>query len=221
MPFSRRSDSCPSLQLGIPLLAALLLAPMAARAGDDDDRGRIAARELVESVHDDARTRAKVFYGDRESRDLVHDRGHRLRYDRVGNFEDPDKARRLVAEELLSGIEQRLNEGRWIPFRNKDRETSGPQVLFGLEDPTPGPPVVVGDSWRSRFRVSLVRGLEYRQEFETGERNRKLEMRVFGPVVPGGPGLGLQLRGHALDRRFRLNAYGGANEAGLSVDLEF
>jgi hypothetical protein len=46
-------------------------------------------------------------------------------------------------------------------------------------------------------------------------------MRVYGPVVPGGPGLGLQLKGHVLDRRFRLNAYGGTNEAGLTVDLQF
>jgi hypothetical protein len=218
MPFSRRSIPFGTLQLGAPLLAAFLLAPVGARAGNDDRDGRVAARELMEGVHDDARNRAKLFYGDQDSHDPVRDRGHR--YDRVGNFEDPDKARRLVAEELLSGIEQRLNEGRWIPFRNKDRKTSGPQVLFGLEDPTPEPPVV-GDSWRSRFRVSLVRGLEYRQEFATGERNRKLQMRVYGPVVPGGPGLGLQLRGHALERRFRLNAYGGTNEAGLTVDFEF
>lgn len=219
MTFSRRSIPLDTLLLGELLLGAFLLAPVAARAGNDD-RGRVTARDVVENVYDDARGRARLLYGDADKADPVHDRGRRLRYDRAGNFEDPDKARRLVAEELLSGIEQRLNEGRWIPFRNKDRKTSGPQVLFGLEDPTPEP-IAVGDSWKSRFRVSLVRGLEYRQDFATGERNRKLQMRVYGPVVPGGPGLGLQLRGHALDRRFRLNAYGGTNEAGVTVDFEF
>lgn len=220
MLFSRRSVPLDTLLIGELLLGAFLLVPAAARGGNDDRDGRIAAREFLDGIHDDARTRSRLFDGDLDAPDPVRDRGRRLRYDRAGNFEDPDKARRLVAEEILAGLEQRVNEGRWIPFRNKERGSPGPQVLFGLEDPTPESPVV-GDSWRSRFRVSLVRGLEYRQEFATGERNRKLQMRVYGPVVPGGPGLGLQLRGHALDRRFRLNAYGGASEAGVTVDFEF
>jgi hypothetical protein len=221
MPFSKRSVPFDTVLLGEILLGAFLLTaanPARAGKGDDED-GRIAAREVMESIHDDAKQRAKFFFGDDESPDPVPLRGGRVG-DRYGNFDDPEKARRLVAEEILDGLEDRLNQGRWIPFRHRDRERSGPEILFGLDDPTPEAPVLA-DSWKSRFRVSLVRGLEYKQEWATGERNRKLQMRVFGPVVPGGPGLGLQLKGHVLDRRFRLNAYGGTNEAGLTMDLEF
>jgi len=222
MPVSRRPAPFDRLLLGELLLGAVLLGPvLPARAGDDDD-GKIAARDVMEGVQDQARERARLFFGDDRSPDPVLERrGRHLTADRVGNFTDPEKARRLLAGELLDGIEERLNHGRWIPFRHPDRKTTGPEVLFGLEDPTPEPPAVAADSWRSRFRLSLMRGVEYRQEFQTGERNRKLQMRVFGPVVPGGPGLGFQLKGRVLDRRFRLNAYGGANEAGLTMDLEF
>lgn len=220
MPFSKRSVPFDTVLLGELLFGAFLLtiAPPA-RAGDDEDDGRLAAREYLEDIQDEAKDRAKLFFGDDESPDPVLLRGRRGG-DRYGNFDDPEKARRLVAEEILDGLERRLNQGRWIPFRDEDRETTGPEILFGLDDPTPEPAVVV-DSWRSRFRMSFVRGLEYKQEWATGYRNRKLQMRVFGPVVPGGPGLGFQLKGHVLDRRFRLNAYGGTNEAGLTMDLEF
>lgn len=225
MSFSTRSVPflrLPSLLLGELLIGASLLAfAVPAQAGNDDRDGRLAAREMLENVHDEAKQRAKFFFGDDRSPDPVLLRGGRqFRGDRPGDFHDPDKARRLVAEEILQGLETRLNQGKWIPFRNKERETTGPEVLFGLEDPGPELPVVT-DSWRSRFRLSLVRGLEYRQEFHPGNGNRKLQMRVFGPVVPGGPGLGMQLRGQVLERRFRLNAYGGTNEAGLTMDLEF
>lgn len=222
MPFSKRSVPFDTVLLGEILLGAFLLTaanPARAGKGGDDEDGRIAAREVMESIHDDAKQRAKFFFGDDEAPDPVPLRGGRVG-DRYGNFENPEKARRLVAEEILDGLEDRLNQGRWIPFRHPDRKSSGPEILFGLDDPSSEAPVL-DDSWKSRFRVSLVRGLEYKQEWATGERNRKLQMRVFGPVVPGGPGLGLQLKGHVLDRRFRLNAYGGTNEAGLTVDLEF
>jgi len=221
MPFSKRSVPFDTVLLGEILLGAFLItaAGPAAGKGDEDHDGRIAAREVMESIHGDAKQRTKFFFGGDDSPDPVQARGGRGG-DRYGNFDDPEKARRLVAEEILDGLEERVNQGRWIPFRHRDRKTSGPEILFGLDDPTPEVPVLT-DSWKSRFRVSLVRGLEYKQEWATGERNRKIQMRVFGPVVPGGPGLGLQLKGHVLDRRFRLNAYGGANEAGLTVDLEF
>jgi hypothetical protein len=220
MPFSMRT--VPSLPLRSVLIGAFLLASAGPARADDDDRdGKLSAREVMEGVHDVAKERSKFFFGTDESPDPVIGRGgHRFQGDRPGDFHDPEKARRLVAEEILDGVEARLNQGKWIPFRHRDRKTTGPDVLFGLDDPSPGIPVMT-DSWTSRFRVSLVRGLEYRQEFATGDRNRKLQMRVFGPIVPGGPGLGLQLKGHVLDRRFRLNAYGGTNEAGLTMDFEF
>ena len=221
MSFSMRSVF--SLPLHAVLLGAFLLAPaLPVRAGDDDEQdGRLSARDVVEGVHDVVKERNKFFFGTDESPDPVIGRGgHRFQGDRPGDFHDPEKARRLVAEEILDGVEDRLNQGKWIPFRHRDRKTTGPDVLFGLDDPSPAIPVMT-DSWTSRFRVSLVRGLEYRQEFATGERNRKIQMRVYGPVVPGGPGLGLQLKGHVLDRRFRLNAYGGTNEAGLTMDFQF
>jgi hypothetical protein len=222
MPFSRRSVPFDTVLIGELLLGALLLAPAGpAWAGNDDEEdGRLGAREVLENIHDDAKHRRKFFYGDEDSRDPVWARGRRGG-DRYGNFDDPEKARRLVAEEILDGLEQRLNQRRWIPFRDRDRKRSGPEILFGLDDPTPAPPVIASDAWHSRFRLNLMRGLEYRQEWPTGERNRKLQMRVFGPVVPGGPGLGLQLKGHVLDRRYRLNAYGGSNEVGMTMDLEF
>jgi hypothetical protein len=219
MPFSRRSVPFDTLLFGELLLGALLLGPASPALADDDDDGQLGAREVLENIHDDAKESAKFFFGDEDSPDPVYARGG-YTGDRFGNFDDPEKARRLVAEEILDGLEDRLNQRRWIPFRDRDRKRSGPEILFGLEDPTPAP-VVTGDSWRSRFRVSLARGLEYRQEWPTDAHNRKLQMRVFGPVVPGGPGLGLQLKGHLLDRRFRLNAYGGTNEAGLTMDFEF
>lgn len=227
MPCSKRSHhSFDSILLGELLLGALLLVPAApARAGDDERDGRLAAREVLEDFHEEVQERERFFYGDDEAPDLVRERGPRLRGDRVGSFEDPEQARRLLSEELLDRLEDRLNrgfnEGRWIPFWHRDdRKGSGPEILFGLDDPAPGPAAAT-DSWRSRFRLSLVRGLEYRQDFATSQPNRKLQMRVFGPVVPGGAGLGFQLKGHVLDHRFRLNAYGGTNEAGLTVDLEF
>jgi hypothetical protein len=220
MPFSCRSAPCASLPLGAPLLAALLFAPVA-RAGNDDSSGHVAASELVEEAQGEANARAELFYGDHGNRDSRHDRGLRLHEDRALGLGDPDATRRLMAEELLAGLENRLNEGRWIPFRNRHRKSPGPQVLLELQDTEPEPPIGGDDSWRSRFRVNLTRGLEYRQEFGAGEERDKLQMRVYGPVVPGGPGLGLQLRGRALDRRFRLNAYGGASEAGVTVDFEF
>jgi hypothetical protein len=227
MPFSRRPVSFDALLIGEILLGALLLAGPA-RADDDDDDGRLSAREVMEEIHDEARDRARWMFGDDDDHDPVYARPGRG--DRTGSFDNPDQARRLVAEEILDRLEARLNEGRWIPFRNEERkerkerkerrERSGPEILFGLEDPTAQAPVLA-DPWTSRFRVSLMRGLEYKQEFDTRNPRRKLEMRVFGPVVPNGPGLGVQLKGHVLERRFRMNAYGTGDEAGLTLDLEF
>jgi hypothetical protein len=244
MLFSKRAVPFDTLLLGEILLGALLFLPARpVRAGGDgegpDERwrqGGIAARDVVEPYLEDSRDRSRFFYGDDRGPDPVLLRGGRVG-DRYGNLDDPEQARRRVAEEMLDRLEQRLNRPDWIPFRDRgrDREEDGdreredargrdrkhpvPDILFGLEDPMPAPPVT-DDSWMSHFRLSLSRGLEYRQEWETGP-NRKLQMRLYGPVVPGGPGLGLQLRGHVLDRRFRLNAYGGASEAGLAVDVEF
>lgn len=225
MPFSWSSTRFDAFLLAALLPAAVMLATAAPARADRDDRdGQIGAREVMETIQDQAQERTKLFFGDSDpsSPDPVRDRAPRLGGDRVGNFEDPYEARRLLAEEFLDGIEDRLNEGRWIPFWGwgRDRKASGPEILFGLDDPTPEP-VVGDDSWRSRFRLSLVRGLEYRQEFAAGQGDGKLQMRLFAPIVPGGPGLGFQLKGRMLERRFRLNAYGGASEAGLSMEIEF
>src|SRR5690606_3464896 len=157
VPFLR----LPSILIGELLLgASLLAAATPARAGDDERDGQLAAREVLENLHDEARQRTRCLFGDDTSPDPVLLRGGRqFRGDRPGDFHDPEKARRLVSEEILRRLEERLNQGKWIPFRNKERKTTGPEVLFGLEDPAPELPVPT-DTWRSRFRVSLVRGLE-------------------------------------------------------------
>lgn len=249
MPFSRRPFPFDTVLLGELLLGAFLItaAPPARAGGDDDEdeeyQGRISAGQLMEAIDDHARYRSELFFGNQDAPDPVLFRGGRGG-DRYGNFDDPEKARRMLAEEWLERLEQRLNQKskEWNPFRDEDEgrkrdgngdrnrkrdrdrdeawRSSGPKLLFGLEDPTPDP-VVIGESWKSRFRMSLVRGLEYRQEWPAGGGDRKLRMRVYGPIVPGGPGLGLQLKGHLLDHRFRLNAYGAEKEFGLTMDLEF
>jgi hypothetical protein len=216
MRYVKRSTPFHRLPLAAPLLGALVLLPAApVRAGDDDDNGRIAAREVMETIHDQAKDRAKFFFGDDESPDPVLDRGKRGRV-RFGEIDDQGRKRRLAAEEILDGIEDRLNQGKWIPFRH--RKASGPQVLAGLDELAPDPPAI-DDSWRSRFRFSVVRGIEYRQDVPLA--GNRLQMRFYGPVVPNGPGLGFQLKGRVLDRRMRLNAYGTTDEAGLTLDIEF
>lgn len=246
MPFSKRSVPFETVLLGEILLGAFLLSlAVPARAGNDDDdedefEGRISTGQFLEDLDDQAKNRSQFFFGDHSSPDPVLGRGG-FRGDRYGNFDDPERARQAVAEDLLDRLEDRLNEKSkdWNPFRKdeddarvaeperkreREREepprSPDPALLFGLEDADPPPAFVSGESWKSRFRLTLSRGLEYKQEWPT-EGDRKLQMRIYGPVVPGGPGLGLQLRGHVLDRRFRLNAYGAEKEFGLAFDVEF
>lgn len=222
MPFSTRSAPFDGLPFAASLLGLLLLAPVApARADDDDeDKGRIQVSDFMGERYEEEQQRAKLLFGDEKSPDPVIDRrGLRGRGEARGFAADAE-ARRRVVEELLDGVEDRVNEGRWIPFRH--RKATGPEILKSLDGLAEGGSEAVADpSWRSRFRVSLARGLEYRQEFATGEGDRKLQMRLFGPVVPGGPGLGFQLRGYVSDYRLRINGYGSASEAGITFDLEF
>jgi len=211
MPRSMRSVPFDALLVGEILIGALLLGPApAARAGDD---GKVQARDLMKLADDESKRRSKLFFGDQDSPDPV------LLRDASDAGDHSEKARRVVAEEVLDHLEDELNEGKWIPWHRATRKDAGPSILFGLDDPAPAPAVAT-DSWRNRFRLSLVRGLEYRQQWTT-LHSGKFEMRIFGPIVQGGPGLGLQLEGRALDRRFRLNAYGLTDEVGLTVAVEF
>jgi len=216
MRYTRRSTPFHRLPLAASLFGALSLLPAGPVRADDGDRdGKIAAREVMETIHDQAKDRAKFFFGDEDSPDPVVDRGQRGRV-RFGEIDDQGRKRRLAAEEILDGLEDRLNQGKWIPFRH--RKASGPQVLAGLDELAPDLPVM-DDSWRSRFRFNLARGIEYRQDF--ARAGDKLQMRFYGPVVPNGPGLGFQLKGRVLDHRMRFNAYGTTDEAGLTLDIEF
>jgi hypothetical protein len=174
-----------------------------------------------------ARERHKLFFGDEHSPDPVLLRGNSAGGDRINRFDDPENARRL--KEILDGLEQTLNrkvnEGHWLPFGKQERKPTNPEILFELEPAAPHEPVAT-DSWKSRFHFRLSRGLEYRQEWPTGERDRTLQMRISGPVVNDGLGLGFRLDGHVLDLPFQLKAYGsrgydGRNEAGITFDLEF
>lgn len=221
MRFSTRSTPFDGLPFAASLLGLLLVAPSdPARA--DGGKGRIESRDFVEERFDFERQRAKLLFGDEKSPDPVIDRrGLRGRGDADG-FAADEESRRRVAEELLDGLEERFNEGRWIPFRHP--KATGPEILKsldGLAEAEAQAQAIPDASWRSRFRLSLVRGLEYRQDFSGPDGDRKMQMRLFGPVVPGGPGLGFQLRGDLFDHRMRIQGYGGPSEAGITFDLEF
>lgn len=221
MPFSKRSVPADAI-LGELLIGIFILTSAAsAQAG-----GTVPASDVNQGSYDMARERHKLFFGDEDSPDPVLLRGNGAGGDRINRFDDPENARHL--KETLDGLEQalnrRVNEGHWFPLRKRDRKPTGPEILFGLEPAAPEP--VATDSWKSRFHFGLSRGLEYRQEWPTGERDRTLQMRISGPVVNDGLGLGFRLEGHVIDLPFQLKAYGGTgsdgtSEAGITFDLEF
>lgn len=226
MPFSKRSVHRETI-LGELLIGIVLLAAVPPARAD----GKVSSRDVNQGSYDEARERHKLFFGDEDSPDPVLMRTDGAFGDRVNRFNDPEHARQL--KEVLDGLERALNrgvnEGRWIPFRNRDRKASDPAILFELDAPTAEQPIA-SESWTSRFRFKLSRGLEYRQQWPTGARDRALEMRISGPVVNDGLGLGLRLEGYVLDMPFQLKAYGGTVhdgmseteiEAGITFDLEF
>ena len=133
---------------------------------------------------------------------------------------DSDRARGVAARELLEAIEDGVNAGNWIPFRH--RKTRGQEILATLEQSLPedeASVVPTEQSLRSRFRFHLARGIEYRQEVEVAEQ--PLKMRIYGPIVSGSPGLGLQLRGDVSDHAFEFQAFGSADEVGVEIRFGF
>jgi hypothetical protein len=102
----------------------------------------------------------------------------------------------------------------WRPFWHK--RPPGPEILMSLDEPAAAPSAKKAGG---RLHLNLSRGLEYRHEFPLGDR--KLSLKVHGPVVQGGAGLGLQMNGRVKDHRIRMRAYGTMDEAGVTVDFEF
>lgn len=154
-------------------------------------------------------------------------RSHRLGSDdrrrRSGDHgsSDADRPRGLAARELLEAIEDGVNDGRWIPFRH--RKTRGQEILATLEQSLPDEATSTAgpteQSLRSRFRLNLARGLEYRQEIDVAEQ--PLKLRLYGPIVSGSPGLGFQLRGQVSRHEFDFQAFGSADEVGLEIEIGF
>ncbi len=166
----------------------------------------------------------------RDPTDLLSDRHKRndpddwRRQAILGGAASSDLARGVAARELLEAIEDGVNDGRWIPFRN--RKSRGQELLATLEQalpdetaaPVPGA-APAEDSLRSRFRFHLTRGLEYRQDFEVADEPLKLQL--YGPLVSGSPGLGLRLRGDVKDRAFEFQAFGSTDEVGVQIHFDF
>ena len=134
---------------------------------------------------------------------------------------DADRARGVAARELLEAIEDGVNAGNWIPFRQ--RKTRGQEILATLEQSLAEEPSAAvtptEQSLRSRFRFHLARGIEYRQEIEVAEQ--PLKMRLYGPIVSGSPGLGFQVRGEVSEREFEVQAFGSTDEVGLQIHFDF
>jgi hypothetical protein len=228
MPLSKRSVHCETILGELLIGIALLAAAPAARAGG----GTIGANDINQGHYDEAKERSKLFFGDEDSPDPVLMRADGAFGDRVNRFDDPENEKQL--EEVLDGLEQALNrgvnEGRWVPFRHRDRKAGDPKVLFGLDAPTIQEPVAAAnETWKDRFHFKLSRGLEYRQQWPTA-RKGGIEMRISGPVVNDGLGLGFRLEGQLFELPFQLKAYGGTVydgfgdtevETGIQFDLKF
>jgi hypothetical protein len=221
MPLSKRSVLSGAI-VGELLITLLFISARSAEAG-----GTAPARAVLDNSYDMARERHRLLFGDEHSPDPVLLRSNPAGGDRINRFDDPENARHL--KEILDGLEhalnRKVNEGHWLPFGKPDRKPTDPVTLFDLEPDAPREPDAT-DSWKDRFHFRLSRGLEYRQEWPTGERDRMLQMRISGPVVKDCLGLGFRLEGHMLDLPFQLKAYGGRrydgrSEAGISFDLEF
>jgi hypothetical protein len=118
----------------------------------------------------------------------------------------------LVAALLLAPAAARAGD----PIRDeKPRKTMTREILFSMDPARPREA-----SFRDRFHVSKKRGLEYRQEFRLSER--KLALKLYGPLVRKKPGLGLQLEGLSLGGRdVEVRAYGNAKRQGVKVELKF
>ncbi len=134
---------------------------------------------------------------------------------------DADRTRGVAARELLQAIEDGVNAGSWNPFRH--RKSRGQEILATLEQSLSEEPAAAvpptEQSLRSRFRLHLARGLEYRQDIEVAEQ--PLKLRLYGPIVSGSPGLGFQLRGNVSEREFEVQAFGSADEVGLEIHFDF
>lgn len=208
-----------SLLIGI----LLLLTAGPAEAGNRGDK--ISARDVVENANEHAERTSELLFGDRKEKkkaSTVRPVGRRELAGGGGGgmaaAADVEPVRGVAALELLERIEDGINSGSWIPFR--DRRSAGRRILAEYEersDDAPRP--LVEESFRSRFHFDVMRGIEYRQDLPFGERGMRLD--VYGPITPGGPGLGLQLKGHVVEHRFKLKAYGSTNEGGVTVDIEF
>lgn len=80
-------------------------------------------------------------------------------------------------------------------------------------------PIPLGQP-RSELRFSLKKGLEYRRRFAVGAR--RLTLELWGPVVKGKPGLGVELKGLELgSHELRVDAYGNANQGRVRLKLSF
>lgn len=127
-------------------------------------------------------------------------------------------ARGLAARQLLEKLEEQINTGKWIPFRRP--RSRGERILATFEESSPEPANGRGpDPFLDRFRFNLSRGLEYGQRIPLSRQGLKL--KLYGPIVSGAPGLGLQLKGRLAARDFKLKALGSTDEASLGLEIEF
>jgi hypothetical protein len=213
MPFSARTTACQTLLLG----SFLLLPGLPAQAGGDRSRN-ISARDFVDGARNDPAQNSDLLFSQHSGRG--HDRPRRIRgREHLGRLDEEsasDRMRALAYLDALSALEDRLNDSHWLPFRHHD--PSGPAVLESLDRPA-ADASSKDESLRSHFRIKLLRGVQYRQEFPVGDR--KLSLEVYGPVVPGGPGLGLQMKSRVADHGVRMKAYGSMDEAGFTIDINF
>jgi hypothetical protein len=166
----------------------------------------------------------------RDTSDLLSDRRKRSDPDEwrrqaiLGSAVASDLSSGVAARELLEAIEDGVNDGRWIPFRN--RKTRGQEILATLDQALPDQPAAAGpsaaagqESLRSRFRFHVTRGLEFRQDIEgAGEEMR---LQLYGPLVSGSPGLGLRVRGDVRERAFEFQAFGSTDEVGVQIHFDF
>jgi hypothetical protein len=212
MPFSART-----LPLEMLLIGALLMPGSPALAGDGDGKARkIVARDILDEIHNEQDEKAEFLFGGGRKRPGILKPRRASRVEAPARLHDPpaDLARKVEARDVVPEIDDDSTELSWRPFWHK--RPAGRQILMSLDEPTPPP---AARSTGGRFHLNLSRGLEYRRDFPMGDR--KLSLKVHGPIVQGGPGLGLQMNGRVKDHRIRMRAYGSIEEAGVTLDFEF